>query len=257
MPGTPVALFVPVMIPMTDQAGNVREEWRQFFQLATTQLLSNAITLNGIPGVNVKTLATQPALGAGDAGYLMWLTDYKHLLRWTGATWEFFGEEGNAFIKDCVVAPQTGLWQLCDGTATKYLTLGATLTETNFTVPDLIGTPAYRKSAAAYTGAIAAKVAPSVTGAGSTGTGTTSDDGGHTPHIAAGTLVGSIIQAGALTPPITVGANTAWEVLAPAGGVDLDAVPAHHHTVPVLNVPALSIGTIEMANLGCLPYFRR
>lgn len=253
MPG----VFLPSDQPIAGNQGMVTQTWGEFFRSIAANIASLLTTVATIPGVNNKTVATQPSLGLGDAGYLMWLTDYKHLLRWTGAAWEFFGDSSNAFFADFIIAPQTGLWQLCDGTVVNYLTLGATLTETPFTTPNLVGTPAYRKAAAAYTGAIAAKVTPSATGTGSTGTGTTSDDGGHTPHIAAGTLVGSIIQAGALTPPITVGVNTAWEVLAPAGGVDLDAVPAHHHTVPALSVPALSIGTIEMANLGCLPYFRR
>ena len=73
--------------------------------------------------------------------------------------------------------PQGAGWQLCDGTATQYLTMGSTLTETAFTVPDLISTPAYRKSVGTYTGTIHAKsgtTGTANTGTGTTGTGTTS-----------------------------------------------------------------------------------
>jgi hypothetical protein len=251
MPG----VFLPSNQPIAGDQGIVSQVWSSFFQSIAASIASLLTTVGAIPGVNNKTVATQPSLGAGDAGYLMWLTDYKHLLRWTGATWEFFGDSSNAFFADFIIAPQTGLWQLCDGTVVNYLTLGGTLTETPFTTPNLVGTPAYRKAAAAYTGAIAAKAGS--TGTGTTGTGTTGAAGAHTPHIAGGTKVGIIVNAGSPSAVISVGSSTPWEVLADSGGVDLDAVPDHTHSAPALSVPALPVGTIEMANLGCLPYFRR
>jgi hypothetical protein len=209
-------------------------------------------------------VATQPTLGAGDAGYILWLTDYKHTLRWTGATWEFFGGNGNDYVQDCPHVPQTGLWQLCDGTATKYLTLGASLTETTFTVPDLISTPAYRKSIAAYTGTINAKsgsTGTGTTGTGVTGTDVTGDESSHTHG--AGSLGTSIpFGGGQASAGATAGFTASTTPISPAFTGNTGAGSAHHHTVPALSVPSLSvpslsIGTIEMAFIGMLPYYRR
>jgi len=58
-------------------------------------------------------------LGASDAGLLCWVTDFNHVLRWTGTGWQWApGELGSDFIVAFVTGPdpQTG-WQACDGTS--------------------------------------------------------------------------------------------------------------------------------------------
>lgn len=258
-----------------NSGGPVENIWLQYFLQELGQLTALTAIVNAVPGVNNFTVATQPALGPSDAGYLLWLTDYKHLLRWTGATWEFFGDSSNGFIGDFVIPPQTGLWQLCDGTVTKYLTLGATLTETSFTTPNLTGTPAYKKAAAAYTGAINAKsgstgtgtTGTGTTGTDVTGTGTTGNESAHTHgpgtfNAASINLTGGQATAG-VTAGFTASSTTISSVITGTSG----AGSAHNHsvpsltvpglTVPGLTVPALAVGSIEMANIGMLPYLRR
>jgi hypothetical protein len=104
-------------------------------------------------------------LGVDDEGFLLQITDYGHRVRWDGAAWEFApGDQGNGYFQDFAVAPTVPGWALCNGIATTYLTMGATIAETAITPPNLSGSPAYRKSAGAYTGAIDAAVAPGISG---------------------------------------------------------------------------------------------
>lgn len=266
-----------------NSGGPVVPVWLQYFLDELAQLTSLTTTVASVPGVNNFTVATQPALGPADAGYLLWLTDYKHLLRWMGATWEFFAGDDNAYFIERPVVPQTGLWQLCDGTATKYLTLGATLTETSFTTPNLTATPAYLKAAAAYTGVINA--ASGVTGTGTTGTGTTGTDVTGTGTTGTGTTgtgttgtgttgTGTTGTESADSNIMTVGISSAVALLHthPIPGLSIPglsvpglsvpglAIPAltvPGLSIPGLSVPALGVGSLDMANLGVLPFFRR
>jgi hypothetical protein len=248
--------FLPLQAKLVDLVtGLMTQPWLGWAQAITGQLSTVIASLNVVPGVNVFTVATQPSLGAPDAGYLAWLSDYKHALRWSGTAWEFFGGSNNNFFIDTPAAPQSGLWQLCDGTVTKYLTLGATLTETSFTTPNLAGTPAYKKAAAAYTGTINA--AGGSTGTGNTGTGNTGT--GNTGTGTTGT--GTTGAPSLLTGPFQFqggGGNTAdpgHTHSVPGLSVPALTIPAL--TVPSLSVPALGVGTLDMANLGVLVYFRR
>ena len=83
-------------------------------------------------------VGSQPTLTGADAGYLAYVTDYGHLVHWTGTVWEFApGDVGNKFRRDFMGAPQEVGWQLMDGSATTYLTVGAaTLTTSAYTTPD-------------------------------------------------------------------------------------------------------------------------
>ena len=91
-----------------------------------------------------------------DVGFLYYVTDFHHLIEWNGAAWQFGpGDTGNGYFADFAVAPTPAAgWKLCNGTATTYLVMGVTVTTAALTPPDLNGTPAYRKSGAAYSGAI-------------------------------------------------------------------------------------------------------
>lgn len=131
------------------------------------------------------TFANVPTdLGADDAGFLLQITDYGHRVRWSGTAWDFApGDQGNAYFQDFAVAPSTG-WKLCDGTATTYLVMGVTIAATAFTTPNLSGTAAYRKSAAAYSGTITAATAPGLSGdTGSTAPAVSGDTGATAPTI--------------------------------------------------------------------------
>ncbi len=266
--------FLPVNTPIN--AGGVTDQtWKQFFINLVGSITSLTTIVNAVPGVNTFTVATQPLLGVGDAGYLGWLSDYNHFVRWTGVTWEFFGGDGNGFFSDYAITPQGIGWQLCDGSVVNYLTIGALLTETAFTTPDLIATPAYRKAAAAYTGAINAKsgsTATGTTGTDVTGdtspgvTGNTDDESAHTHFVGVVTTGPSgEVTVSTATLDVSVGAHlhthttngTSNAGSAHHHGTSAITVNAHHHSVPGLSIPNLGVGTIDVENLGVLPYFRQ
>jgi len=70
-------------------------------------------------GIEFNPLASLPAPGANNAGYLFGATDYFHLFRWDGSAWNFAaGDPGSAYVvagRDNATAPIGGLWALCDG----------------------------------------------------------------------------------------------------------------------------------------------
>lgn len=105
-------------------------------------------------------------LGATDAGVLIEVTDYRHVLRWTGSALEWGpNEDGRHDIVALPVdpSPTTG-WQLCDGTTVSYLNSDGTTG--SFATPDLTSAAnkaAYLKLGDAVAGPTAA-VAPTFTG---------------------------------------------------------------------------------------------
>lgn len=259
-PVTTIQPYLPVkeslVAPSTGVLTPVGLQW---FQQQAGNIAAMATSINTVPGVNLFTVATQPTLGAGDVGFIGILTDYDRMVFWTGTTWLALGD--CARFVDLPVAPTGPGFQLCDGTVTSYLVCGASLTETSFTTPDLISTPAYRKAAAAYTGTIAAKAAPTTTGTGTTGTGTTGTGttgtgvtGTDVTGIPSAFFAANVIQGwtsgGSVSPPSNAHTHTVPALTIP--GLSVPSL-----SVPGLSVPALSIGAIEMANLGVLPYFRR
>lgn len=59
------------------------------------------------------------SLGTNDAGLLLYVTDFAHLLQWTGSGWQWGpGDSGSDYIVAFVNGPSpiTG-WQACDGSA--------------------------------------------------------------------------------------------------------------------------------------------
>lgn len=69
----------------------------------------------GTLGVAQADLPTD--LTTRDAGLLVHVTDYAHLLRWTGSNWGWApGEQGSGFLMDFLAAPDPiAGWALCDG----------------------------------------------------------------------------------------------------------------------------------------------
>jgi hypothetical protein len=205
----------------------------------TQKAEARGILLGQISG----TLAEQPTgLTIENDGLLMFVSDLGHMVRWNGSlsVWEFApGDPGNGYFQSFAITPQAAGWALADGSATTYLAVGApTLTTANITLPNLTGTPAYLKSAAAYTGTINAKA------------GSTANGGVDHTHNVTGATAGpnaSISIQEKLPPDFTElsPSNThTHNISLTSGGA---SVVDHAHTV----------GTIEMAHLGVLPYFRR
>lgn len=172
----------------------------------------------------------KPALVAADAGFLFFDTLYQHTYRWDGAAWGYApGDDGSGYVRLCAVAPRTGVWQLCDGTANIKESLGnGTDALVGFTGLAAGTMPTwnngtYPKMAAAVTGLTVAaggasannNIALTPTGAPSA---TTQVDN---------TLAGSTVQVGSAT---------------------------HTHTVPDPHTHA--IGTLDMQHGDLLPYYR-
>jgi hypothetical protein len=114
-----------------------------------------------ISGQFKAAFADRPTdLGSNDAGFLWHVSDYAHLLRWTGTGWEFVDEMGGYFAFR-VVAPDGNGWALCDGSATHYLHITAgVVSEVAITPPDLVTNGTYLKTGAAYAGTRTAAVLP-------------------------------------------------------------------------------------------------
>jgi len=69
-------------------------------------------------GIMAVTQANLPTdLQAEDAGVLAFVTDYAHLLQWTGSGWTWGpGEQGSDMILTFLNGPSPGTgWQACDG----------------------------------------------------------------------------------------------------------------------------------------------
>lgn len=136
--------------------------------------------------VRASSVAMPKSLGKTDAGLLWHVTDYAHLLMWTGSGWEFCDGGGNFFAFHKTAPDGTG-WQLCDGTSTDYLHIAnGALSKTSFTTPNLTGSPAYFKPGT-YTGTIIAATPPGMGAPNTTaaiGTGAANAAGsGHTHTI--------------------------------------------------------------------------
>lgn len=225
--------YIPGQVALVSAQGLIDDTWRRFLELLATTVTSQGVTLATLPGANRWALADQPTLGVSDAGYVAFVTDYGHFVRWTGTVWEFApGDVGNGFFRDFAITPQEVGWYLCDGTATDYLVVGgATLTTAAITPPNLAGSPAYRKSSAAYTGTIQAA------------SGATSSDGAHT-HTGttdnAPNIVGDVRTVGAYDQ---YGFSTTQH--------------SHTFTTGSNGAHTHGPGTLDPAHLDVKVYFRR
>lgn len=180
--------------------------------------------------------ALAATLGANDADLPVEVTDYRHILRWTGTAWECAaGEVLGGFIQGFAVDPDpTTGWQYCDGTATTYLKKDGTTG--NFTTPDLTSAAnkaAYLKLGTPVAGPTAA-TAPAFTGTPVTPTGTVS-------AIAA-------TPTAPMTSAVAAGQNTANNT--------------HTHPAPTVTINAITpAGTVdatgEPRNYELRPWFRK
>ena len=108
---------------------------------------------------NLSKLAA--ALSTEDAGALCWVTDYGHLLAWTGSGWQWGpGEQGSGMLQPFAVAPGGPGWHLCDGAAAvKYLKSDGTTGTVD--LPD-ISTGSYAKLGPAYSKTVTPAQAPTI-----------------------------------------------------------------------------------------------
>ena len=190
-------------------------------------------------------------LTVNDAGFLLQVVDYGHLMRWNGTIWEFApGDSGNGYIRDCVVPPQDEGWVICDGRVTSYLKSGsATLFATPFTTPNELGSGVYHRSTGVYSGSIEDAIAPTLSGS-------TDTEAAHTHSVnPPSTTSGNDSGAGTV---VAAGVGTTVATHTHTHDTDIAAVTsaagsAHSHTVAALVVTDGG----EPFHLGVLRYFRR
>lgn len=140
--------------------GPIKEELEQIINAIQNSLNNQSTLINEVSSaIGVGTFAQIPTgLGTGDAGFRYRVTDYGHEIVWDGSVWGFApGDSGSGYYAVFQVTPEALGWQLCDGTITKYLTLGATPAEVNFTTPGAAASATYLKSGGAIS------TAPSIT----------------------------------------------------------------------------------------------
>ncbi len=200
-------------------------------------------------------------LGSKNAGLLVEVTDYRHVLRWSGSVWTWGpGEDGRHDIVGLPVDPDdTTGWQLCDGTTVAYLKGDGTTA--NFATPDLTSAAnkaAYLKLGTPVAGPNAA-TAPGFTGSGAT-TGATS---GGTPAgtVAAPTFTGNAINFTTNAAVSAVGVTFLTGPVSPtptgtnsAPAFTGSALGTHTHSVTATGTVD---ATGEPRNYELRPWFRR
>lgn len=224
----------------TDVNSGISRPWFLWIQsvfdtlIAQTNAISGSTIVNSTQA-NLSTLAG--TLGPANAGQLVYVTDYNHLLRWDGAGFQWGpGENGSGYISAFLndPSPTTG-WQLCNGSNTTKLNFDGTVTAV--TVPDYT-TASYLKLSSGAP--VAGPTAPS---------GTTSATSGGTP-------------SGTNSNPAT--GNNSANVDVQAGTGTLVAADPHNHTTvaPVFTGNALAThthgpGTIELERTQLKGFYRR
>jgi hypothetical protein len=78
---------------------------------------------------------------ASDAGLLLFVTDYNHLLQWNGTGWQWGpGENGSGYIVAFVNPPNQAVgWVLCDGSTGVASLLGDGTLDFSTTLPNTPG----------------------------------------------------------------------------------------------------------------------
>jgi hypothetical protein len=219
--------------------------WIQFF-------LSLYKTLVNLPaGILAITQATLPTgLGINETGLLVDVTDYGHILKWTGTNWTWgAGDPGSGTVQAFLAAPTGPGWHICNGatvsrlnadgtisnvtlpnyTTAAYLKLGIAAGvgpnpgSTETTSPNSAGTPSGTNSAPAFTGDLGSTSLPSDTGNALPGPGVA---------VALADHQHTFTPTGTVSAPAFIG----------------DPMAPHTHTVPVVD---------DLRNTRLLAYYRQ
>ena len=243
---------------------------RTVLYVITQSAGTNAWTYAG--GNYRATFANRPTdLGTNDAGFQFFVSVYIHLCIWSGSGWGI-ADGGGGYIVDAVALPAgVAGWQLCDGTATTYLTLsGVDLAETAFTTPDENSAPSgvYHKSIAAYSGTINAATGPALSGNVANATATNQATTA-TNQATTATNQNTVVTAHAVVDDLAAGVGNA-NFATPgdaAHATHTHTQDSHNHTQDSHNhtqdahthaITGVTAGTTgEPRNMGVLKYFRR
>lgn len=113
----------PIRTQLLNSDGTPARTWVKWWQQQQT-------LINTPGGQTLQvTQADLPTLGQASAGTLVYVTDYAHLLMWTGTGWVWApGEIGSGYILPFLAGagPGTG-WHACDGSQQSVLQSDGTL----------------------------------------------------------------------------------------------------------------------------------
>lgn len=203
--------------------------WYRWLKQVFDQLIA---TINAITGLTItsSTQANLAALGPTlQPNSLVWVTDFGHLLRWTGSTYEWGpGEQGSGFITAFLTDPTAAGWALCNGATVDRLNADGTVT--GVTLPNY-ATSAYLKL------------------------GTSAAAG---PTAASG--VSGATSAGTPSGTVTIGNNDANQDVQAGTGTLVAADPHSHAGTFAGNALAThthSPGTLELRRSQLKAYFRQ
>lgn len=117
------------------------------------------------PRLQSELAALAATLGTGDTGLLVNVTDYNHMLQWTGSAWQAGpGEQMGNFFQDFATGgPANPIgWHVCDGSSVSHLKADGSLSTPEI-LPDTQSFPAYRKLGSSYSQVITAATRPLLT----------------------------------------------------------------------------------------------
>jgi hypothetical protein len=175
--------------------------------------------------------ATAYAAGLGGVALFIYISDYAHLIYWSGAT-AAFADGGNNYIAAFENDPPGPGWHLMDGSTVNYLNTDGTVTaQTLEDLTSAANNAAYLKMGSPNSGPNAA-VAPTISGATETGTAN----------------IGNDTDAGVTFLAAGVGSTAA---LKPHTHVDA----GHTHALMAADAPISATG--EPRNLERRPFFRQ
>jgi hypothetical protein len=185
-------------------------------------------------GTASLTLAAAQALTlrAEDAGYTVWVTDYDHVVQWTGSAWQWGpGDSPAGQIGMFTAAPVHGLWYFCDGTATTIMKIvaGALITG-SFTSPNL-NNDTFIRGAGVYSGPTSDPGTSPTFASGLTFTGTAAT---LTGTVAAPTFSGTpATLTGTVGAPVFTGTPATLTGTVSAPIFTGSALASHAHAVPI------------------------
>lgn len=224
---------------------------RLFFETdRTVYYLSNGTDWIYSAGQYNAAVASIPTLATTDAGFLFGVTDYDHLLKWSGSAWGWApGDGGSGFLTLFEIDPGTG-WHLYDGTP-GVVYLKADGTTGTVTLPDLVSS-----------GAVAAFLEGGGTNSGPTAAAAPTFTG--IPATPAGTVSAPVFSGDAA--PLTTNTFTpvglATAALTSLNGSTTSYTPSGTNSTPTFTgASATPAGTVsatgEPRKLVRRPYFRQ
>lgn len=179
---------------------------------------------------NLSTFAS--SLGTADTGTLVYVSDYGHILQWTGSAWQRGpgdNEHSDSF-HFFASAPTDPGWHICDGSTQNYLQYTGTLGSR--TLPSA---GAYPKAGNSYAPTPVTPTVPTISG------------------VTGNSTIGITIQNDS-DGGVAAGTGSSLAALNPHTHPYTD--PGHHHTLTAANSPIALPGD-PIANFQLILYYRQ